>query len=71
MIDILPKTQRDIQEFLHESAVKHASRSNGLLVPLDIDEEQYPWQDLTHPFVRANREAGPLDPFQLMQLQEV
>jgi hypothetical protein len=59
MIEILPKTQREIQESLHEIAAKHAERSGGFLELLPIDTEQYPGQSITHSVIKSE---GTLEP---------
>jgi hypothetical protein len=61
VIEILPKTQLEIQEGLHEVANKHASRSNGFLHLLPIDAETYPGQALTQRVIKSDGVLNPAE----------
>lgn len=61
MIDILPKTQFEIQESLHTIAAKHVDRSNGFLQLLPIDVEAYPGQAITNPIIKSQGTLSPSD----------
>jgi hypothetical protein len=59
MFDILPKTQIEIQKHLHESAAKHAERSNGFLVCLPVEPDIYPGQSILDPVIKSSGTLGP------------
>jgi hypothetical protein len=59
MIELLPKTQREIQESLHLIAEKHAARSDGFLELLPIDPEEYPGQAITNYMIKSDSVLEP------------
>lgn len=59
MIELLPKTQREIQESLQKVAAKHAERSGGFLELLPIDTEQYPGQSITQSVIKSEGTLSP------------